>query len=211
MAETILEKDTILYSVARGIFTVFFHTLMPVKTHDAEKVNDREAPFILIANHQHALDPICMAMAIKGRQICFLGKKQLGSTRIGKWAMAHLHCILVDRHNMDMEAIRSCMKTIRLKRILLIFPEGTRHHEGQMEQIESGASLIALRGHVPVIPMYFDRKLRFFRKTNLYTGDPIPMEDLLAEGINAETCEKLNGRMRETYRDMIRRYGHFDD
>ena len=211
MVEAVQEKDTILYSVARGIFTVFFHTLMPVKLHHGEKVNDREAPFIIIANHQHALDPVCMAMAIRGRQICFLGKKQLGSTRIGAWAMAHLHCILVDRHNMDMEAIRSCMKAIKMKKILLIFPEGTRHHEGQMEQIESGTALIALRSRVPVVPMYFDRKLRYFRRTNLYTGDPIPMDDLLEEGINAETCEKMNERMRETYRQMIRQYGHFDD
>jgi hypothetical protein len=42
-----------------------------------------------------------------------------------------------------------------------------------------------------------------FRITNLYVGEPIPYDDLLAEGINAETCEKMNERMRETFRRMI--------
>ena len=103
-----------------------------------------------------------------------------------------------------MEAMRSCMKAVKMKKILLIFPEGTRHHEGQMEQIESGTALIAMRSKSPVIPIYFDRKLGFFHVTNLYVGEPIPYDDLLAEGINADTCERMNERMRETFRGMIR-------
>ena len=51
-----------------------------------------------------------------------------------------------------MAAMRNCMKAVKMKKILLIFPEGTRHHEGQMEHIESGASLIAMRSGAPIIP-----------------------------------------------------------
>ena len=40
--------------------------------------------------------------------------------------------------------------------------------------------------------------------THVYVGDPIPYDDLLEKGINAETCEEMNERMRETYRAMIR-------
>ena len=73
-----------------------------------------------------------------------------------------------------------------------------------MEQIESGTALIAMRSKAPVIPIYFDRKLSWFKVTNLYVGEPIPYDDLLEEGINTETCEKMNERMRETFRKMIR-------
>ena len=96
------------------------------------------------------------------------------------------------------------MKAVKMNKILLIFPEGTRHHEGQMEQIESGTALIAMRSKAPIIPIYFDRKLACFHVTNLYVGEPIPYDDLLAEGINADTCERMNERMRETFRGMIR-------
>jgi 1-acyl-sn-glycerol-3-phosphate acyltransferase len=88
-------------------------------------------------------------------------------------------------------------------KILLIFPEGTRHHEGQMEQIENGASLIAMRTRAPIIPMYIDRKLSFFKVTRMYVGEPIAYDDLLEKGINAETCEEMNERFRETFRRMI--------
>ena len=204
--EAVTEKRGFLYEVARVLAIILFHTVMPVKFHNRERLL-QDPPFILIANHRHALDPIAMAMGIPKKQIVFLAKKELGKTPFTQNVMTRLHCILVDRHNVDMEAMRACMKAVKMKKILLIFPEGTRHHEGQMEQIETGTALIAMRSRAPVIPIYFDRKLSFFKVTNLYVGEPIPYDDLLAEGINTETCERMNERMRETFRQMIKEAG----
>ena len=201
--EAVTEKRGILYEIARVLAIILFHTVMPVKFHHRERLL-QEPPFVLIANHRHALDPIAMAMGIPKKQIVFLAKKELGKSPFTQNIMTRLHCILVDRHNVDMEAMRACMKAVKMKKILLIFPEGTRHHEGQMEQIETGTALIAMRSKAPVVPVYIDRKLSFFKVTNLYVGEPIPYDDLLAEGINADTCERMNERMRETFRRMIR-------
>jgi 1-acyl-sn-glycerol-3-phosphate acyltransferase len=200
--EAVSEKRSFLYEVARALAIILFHTIMPVRFHNRERLQ-QDPPFVLIANHRHALDPIAMAMGIPKKQIVFLAKKELGKTPFTQNLMTRLHCILVDRHNVDMEAMRSCMKAIRMKKILLIFPEGTRHHEGEMEQIESGTALITMRSKAPVIPIYFDRKLAFFHVTNLYVGEPIPYDDLLEKGINTETCEEMNERFRETFRRMI--------
>ena len=76
--------------------------------------------------------------------------------------------------------------------------------EGQVWKIENGTALIAMRAKAPIYPIYIDRKLSFFRLTRLYVGEPIPCDDLLQEGINAESCGKMNERMRETFRRMIR-------
>ena len=203
--EAVTEKKGILYEIARVLALILFHTVMPVKFHNRERLQ-QEPPFVLIANHRHALDPIAMAMGIPKKQIVFLAKKELGKTPFLQNIMTRLHCILVDRHNVDMEAMRACMKAIQMKKILLIFPEGTRHHEGEMEQIETGTALIAMRSKAPVIPIYFDRKLSFFKVTNLYVGEPIPYDDLLEQGINAGTCEMMNERMRETFRRMIQEH-----
>jgi 1-acyl-sn-glycerol-3-phosphate acyltransferase len=204
--EPVTEKRTITYEVVRGLANIIFHTIMPVRFHNRERL-DRERPYIMIANHNHALDPVPMAMGVKHDQLVFLGKKELGANRLARWFLTKLHCILVDRHNVDMEAMRACMKAVKMKKILLIFPEGTRHHEGQMEHIEAGTALIAMRSKAPVVPIYFDRKLSFFKITNLYVGEEIPYDDLLERGINAETCEEMNERMREAFRKMIRNAG----
>jgi len=203
-AEAVTDRRSFLYGLLRVLAMIVFHTVMPVRFVHRERL-DREAPYLLIANHRHALDPIIMAMGIRRQQIVFLAKAELGKNPIMKYLLTRVHCILVDRHRADMEAMRACMKAVRMKKILLIFPEGTRHHEGQMEQIESGTSMIAMRSRVPIVPIYIDRKLSFFRKTTLYVGEPIPYDDLLEQGINAVTCEALNERFRETYREMIRR------
>ena len=203
MREAVTEKDSLIYSVGRVLANIVFHTVMPVRFHHRERL-DREGAMILIANHQHALDPVVMAMGVRKRQAVFLGKKELGKIPWVRALLTRLHCILVDRGNRDMEAMRACMKAVKMGKPLVIFPEGTRRHEGQMEHIESGTALITLRSRAPVIPMYFDRPLAPFRVTNLYVGEPIPCEDLLEQGINAETCEAMNERMRETYRKMIR-------
>ena len=201
--EAVSDKRGILYEIARVLANILFHTVMPVRFHHRERLL-QDPPFVLIANHRHALDPIVMAMGIPKKQIVFLAKSELGNTPLKRNLMTRLHCILVDRHNTDMEAMRACMKAVKMKKILLIFPEGTRHHEGEMEQIETGTALIAMRSKAPEIPILFDRKLSLFRVTNLYVGEPIPYDDLLAEGINTETCAQMNDRMRETFRRMIR-------
>ena len=204
--EAVTEKRSFLYEFARVLAIILFHTVMPVRFHNKERLT-QDPPFVLIANHRHALDPVVMAMGVPKHQLVFLAKKELGSTPLTQRLLTRLHCILVDRHNTDMEAMRACMKAIRMNKILLIFPEGTRHHEGEMEQIENGTALIAMRSKAPVIPILFDRKLSLFKVTNLYVGEPIPYDDLLEQGINAETCEQMNERMRETFRAMIREYG----
>jgi 1-acyl-sn-glycerol-3-phosphate acyltransferase len=206
MAEKILEpvtdKRSILYELIRFLAKIVFGTVMPVRCYNRERL-DAEAPYVLIANHQHALDPLAMAIFIPGRQICFLGKKELGKNKLANRLLTSAHGIFVGRGEADMAAMRNCMKAIRMKKILLIFPEGTRHHKGQMEEIQSGTSLIAMRSGAPIVPVYIDRELGFFRKTNLYCGEPIPYSDLAEKGINAETCEELNERFRETFRKMI--------
>ena len=200
--EPVTEKRTVIYEVVRVLAIIVFHTILPVRFHHRERL-EGERPYVMIANHNHALDPVAMAMGVRHEQLVFLGKKELGKNKLIRRALTGLHCILVDRHNTDMEAMRACMRAVKMKKILLIFPEGTRHHEGQMEQIEAGTALISMRSKAPIIPIYFDRKLSFFRVTNLYVGEPIPYDDLLADGINADTCEKMNERMRETFRKMI--------
>ena len=205
LPEPVSDRRSIVYEIVRVLAFIVFHTVMPIKCHHRERL-DAEAPYVLIANHVHALDPVAMGMFVRKRQIVFLGKKELGKNPLAARLLSGAHVILVDRHETDMAAMRNCMKAIKMKKILLIFPEGTRHHEGQMEQIENGTSLIAMRSRAPIIPVYFDRKISFFRQAHMYVGDPIPYDDLLAEGINAETCERMNERFRQVYREMVREH-----
>lgn len=193
---------TITYVIARVLAYIVFHTICPVRIHHTERFN-RAAPFLVIGNHNSWLDPIAMCYRIHGQQLRFLGKKELVKTKIGKLVLDDLGIIAVDRHNSDMEALRSCLRVLKEGQSLGIFPEGTRHHEGVMQQIESGIAMIAMRSKAPVIPVYFDSKIRPFHLTHMYVGKDIAYDDLLEQGINRETCELFLQRVRDTYAGMV--------
>lgn len=204
MAEKTEKKKTgrsLLYEVCRALAWVLLHTILPVRYEHLERIQG-DAPFIMIGNHLSNMDPIIAALAVKRYQLHFLAKKELGKAGVANWFLGKLHTIFVDRHNSDMEAMRACMKVVREGNVLGIFPEGTRHHEGLMQEIESGVALIALRSGVPLIPVYIQGKLRPFRTLNVLIGEAIPLDDLREEGVNAETCQKLLGRITQTYAEM---------
>lgn len=194
-------RKSLLYSIAKGLAYVVFHTLFPLRIHHVERLK-RPAPFLLIGNHNSWLDPLAMCYRIPGQQVAFLGKKELAHNPLAKAVLNRLGLIAVDRHNFDMEAMRACIRALREGRILGVFPEGTRHHPGLMDQLEGGTALLALRCNVPLVPVYFDKKFRLFRVVNMYVGQDIPLDDLLAQGVNMSTCEQLLQRITSTYTAM---------
>lgn len=200
------EKLSGTYRFARGVAWLLCHIFMPVTYHGLENAQE-DAPYILISNHNSMVDPILIAWGCFRYQIHFLGKKELESNPILHWFFNKLDMIPVDRHNMDMHAVRACLKTLKEGRVLGIFPEGTRHKKGVMEDLESGIAMIALRSKAPLVPAYMSAKPRLFRRIHLYYGAPIQTAALAEKGINKETCDELLENIRQCYRDMAQKYG----
>lgn len=194
-------KRSMIYSIALPIVSLIVKLFLPVRYHNVERLTG-DAPFILMGNHQSMLDPVIAAIPVKRYQIRFIGKKELWKNKLIAKVFTSMNMIPVDRHNTDMEAMRACMRVTREGGILGIFPEGTRYHKGLMEELESGVALIAMRSRVPLIPVYITGKLKLFRRTDVYVGEPISMEDLREQGVNKETCELLLKRITATYAQM---------
>ena len=200
-AQPQVNKDSLLYAIAKPIVGLLLKTILPVKFHNRERLA-QDPPYIVIANHSSMLDPVIIGVGVIGHQVRFIGKKELTKNKLAAWLFKQLRMIPVDRHNSDMEAMRACMRVTKEGGILGIFPEGTRHHEGLMTEMESGIGLIALRSRVPLMPVYITGKLKLFRRLHVYVGEAIPTEDLREEGVNRETCEKLMQRITQTYAAM---------
>lgn len=192
------KKKSGIYSFVRGVAKVLFHTVLPVRMKGQENLK-LDAPYIFIGNHKSWIDPICMLYAVKKEQIIFLAKKELFSVPVLGKILYKIGMIPVDRNHSDMKAIRSCLTSLKNGEILGIFPEGTRHKSGSMEEIEGGIGLIALRSKVPVVPIYIPHPLRLFRRNTCYIGEVIQTQDLIEKGISNEVTEELLNRIRSTY------------
>jgi len=199
--ETVKEPFTLFYRLAMWLSYALFHTLFPVRYHHAERA-DMDAPFILIGNHNSMIDPLLIGWKCKRYQIRFLGKKELTKNPLMRAMYKNMLMIPVDRHNMDMRAIRDCLKALKERHILGIFPEGTRHKKTLMQEMESGVAMIALRGDVPVLPAYISGKPKFLRPIDCYYGEPFTVTEFAAQGINREACDRVMAKITEVYRQM---------
>ena len=196
------EAFTPLYKFARALFGFLFHTFLPVTYHHLERVQ-LDAPCILLGNHSSMFDPMMIGYPVFRYHIRFLGKKELMKVPFVKWACEKVLMIPVDRHNMDMAAMRACLKTLKEGHMLGIFPEGTRHKEGVMQDMETGVSMIALRSGVKLLPAYISRRPGLFRRVHVYFHDPVSIKDIAARGINKEACDAVMERIAGVYREMV--------
>ena len=202
-AETAPKRErTAIYTLARIIFGFLFHTIFPLRFHNAQIVEEMQPPYIIMANHRSFADPMALAIKVKRYEIRFIGKRELAHGRLKSWLFSGLHMILVSRHATDMAAMRQCMQTLKEGHILGIFPEGTRHQPEMMQEVESGTAIIALRARVPLLPVYIDGKIRPFHITHIYYGKPMELDDLYAQGVNNDTAHQLCQRIHDVFYDM---------
>ncbi len=206
MAQKNNPDRNVFYTVAWWILYIFSKVFYPSRCFGKEHFN-RENPYIIVSAHQSVLDPVLIAINNKWHQIRFLGKTSLRNFFIMRWVVDGLGMIPVERKSADIGAMRACLKALKQNYVLCIFPEGTRKKTHELNDLESGAGLIALKSQAPVIPVYFDRKPRIFRRTNIYVGSEVPFDDLIPLGTSKDVCLKLMERIRTATLDLSEKAG----
>lgn len=165
------------YNLVHTVFRPIFGVMYLKKATGLENV-PLEGGCVLCANHVSGLDPICISSRLpRRRTLTFLAKKELFENRFLKLLISALGAIPVDRGSADIAAIRASMQALKDGKCLLIFPQGTRSKDNTPTPMLSGASMIALRGGVPVIPCYIDGPYRLFKHIDIRFGKPIDFSD----------------------------------
>ncbi len=113
-----------------------------------------DCPAIYVSNHQSNFDiPIIYAgLPIQFR---WMAKQELFRVPIFGLAMKRCGIIPIDRSNRrkTMHSIISAAQRIKKGASVVIFPEGTRTPDGQLQKFKKGALLIAAKAQVPVVPI----------------------------------------------------------
>ena len=181
------------YQLAVNVLTAAAKLLFFVRVEGKENIP--EGACVIMGNHRAWIDPFCLAMCARDREIRFMGKKELWGNKVFAWIAKQVRGVPVDRGNVDMASIRMSMTVLKAGHTLGIFPEGTRTKGDGMMPLQGGASLLALRSKCPVVPVYIDGDYRLFRPVVVRVGKPVEMEDLLAGRINKDTCDVLTERI----------------
>ena len=166
------------------------------------KENIPEGGYIIVGNHRAWIDPLCLALCARDREIRFMGKKELWGNKLFAWIAKEVRGVPVDRGNADMASIRMSMTVLKAGHVLGIFPEGTRTKGDGMMPLQGGVSLLALRSKCDVVPVYIDGEYKLFRPVVVRVGKPVAMDDLLAGRINKDTCDVLTDRIKASFAEL---------
>lgn len=199
--ETKKPKHTFLYMLVMCIYAVLAKVIFRMRIVGKENF-PQEENYIIMGNHVAFWDPLTLALCNLKREIHFMGKKELFKNPILGWVWTKVHAFPVDRGNLDMAAMRTAMKIVKSGETLGIFPEGTRSHTDEMLPLLSGASVLALKSGVQVIPVYINGRYKPFRPMRVVVGSAVPIDDLRAQGVDKDSCDAFTVRMETAFAQL---------
>ena len=109
---------------------------------------------IYIVNHQSNFD-IPILYAGLPLQFRWMAKKELFDVPLFGLAMRRCGYIPIDRSDRRkaMHSMNEAAKQIREGASVIIFPEGTRTTDGQLQEFKKGGFLIAIKAQAPIVPV----------------------------------------------------------
>ena len=113
----------------------------------------REGRLLLASNHLSVLDPALIG-AVLPRELDYMAKTELFRIPGFGPLIRRLNAHPVDRSGSDSAALRLALRLLGDGRAVLVFPEGTRGTEGQLQPARAGAGMLAALSGAPVVPVY---------------------------------------------------------
>ncbi|MDL2215956.1 1-acyl-sn-glycerol-3-phosphate acyltransferase [Ruminococcaceae bacterium OttesenSCG-928-N02] len=113
-----------------------------------------EGPAVFICNHQGYFDIPLLLVHLNAAH-GFVAKQEIKRIPLlGQW-MRWIHCIYLDRASgaSGIATMNIAVQQLKRGHSLIIFPEGTRSRGGPIKEFKAGATSIAKRAGVPIVPI----------------------------------------------------------
>ncbi len=112
----------------------------------------RRGPVLVLANHESALDPPLVGLAVR-RKLFYLARKTLFRPPAVAAYFRSVGGIPVDQEGVAKEGLRASIDLLHAGKALLVFPEGERTLTGQMLPFKPGIQLVLRKAAVPIVPV----------------------------------------------------------
>ncbi len=141
----------------RGMLKPLVWSLVRVTTHGTERLDELEAPFIVVANHSSHLDAPLVLGALPRRHSRYLAAGAAADyffdVRWRKWLTTLFFNAFAIERNSEGKRSGASRALLERKVPLLIFPEGGRSKSGTMGRFRSGVAALAIATQVPCVPI----------------------------------------------------------
>jgi 1-acyl-sn-glycerol-3-phosphate acyltransferase len=130
--------------------------------------------YIVAANHASHLDPPIVGLFLP-KQVAFFARKTLWKPGIAAWWLSAVGTIPVDRDGgTSLDAVKRVLQALAGGKVVIVFPEGTRSLNGELQPPRPGIGLLACKARLPVVPArVFGSFEAFGRGGRLRLGTPV--------------------------------------
>ncbi len=196
------------YTLSKIVARMFFHFRV---IHPERMVES--GSLILAMNHQSYFDPPLAGICSK-RAVYFLARKTLSSLPFFGRLLPDFNVIPIDPDGKDSSSLKTIIRLLRSGNGVVLFPEGTRSPDGNLQRGRSGIGLIIAKTKSPVLPMRVfgaheafpkNSKKIHFNQITVVLGNPIYFteEDLTpVRGQERELYQKLSDRVMKAIAEL---------
>lgn len=196
---------TIVYNIFYNLAKLLARFFFQMRVVHPERMIE-EGPLILAVNHSSYFDPPLAGICSR-RGVYYLARKSLLKWPFFGPLFPAMNVIPVERDGNDMSALREVIKKIREGNGVVLFPEGTRSKDGNLQPARAGIGFVIAKTLAPVLPMRIFGAFEAFPKgsrglhltrVTVVIGEPIYFRWEEVEGGGRDIYQKLSDRVMES-------------
>jgi 1-acyl-sn-glycerol-3-phosphate acyltransferase len=146
----------------RLLMTIYFR----IRIHGLRHYPSEDG-FLICSNHQSHLDPVIVG-ATCPRPINYVGRESLTKCKPFGDLLYYNDLIAIDREGVGLAGLKETMRRLRNRETVVIFPEGTRTHDGNLQEMKMGFATIARKVKASILPMAFDGSFQAMPRSNWF-------------------------------------------
>jgi len=185
-----------LYGVCHYALRVGYDMLFRGEVRGTDHL-PKSGPFLIAGNHASHLDPPMIGVHVS-RQMCFFARKSLWNGPVASWWLDGVGTIPVDRDGgQDVGALKRVLRALADGKVMILFPEGTRSPDGNLQPAKPGVGFIVCKTQVPVVPARIFGSFEAFGKGAKIPRFGTPLDVVFGQPISpAEYDEPSAGKER---------------
>lgn len=192
------------YHIGWTLFRFMYATYFHWRVHRADRIA-LQGPIILASNHASFLDPPLVGSPLR-RPINFLARESLFRFPGVGALLRSWQAVPVDRDGGTGKGLKRILERLEKGGAIILFPEGTRSPDGNLQPARAGVGLAVIKSTAPVYPVRvfgtyaaYGRHITIPRPHGVIVkyGEAMLFQELRAE---AQTCSKP--RLKEIYQQV---------
>jgi 1-acyl-sn-glycerol-3-phosphate acyltransferase len=195
---------TIVYNIFYNLAKLLARMIFSMRVINPERMVE-SGPLLIAVNHSSFFDPPLAGICSR-RGVFYLARKTLLKWPFFGPLFPAMNVIPVERDGNDMSALREVIKKVKDGNAVLLFPEGTRSIDGNLQPARAGIGLVIAKTGAPVLPMRifgayeaFPKNARRFQLSQITVviGEPIHFTEQEISNTSRETYQLLSNRVME--------------